>query len=141
MILVYFRYQVGAENRPKIDPKCSWAVPERSADVPGDSRARIIDFSMVLGGFGGGEPTGAPRAGHAGAVWLRPPKYQFSRQTKHQWVWARVWAMAKANGPGLGCLGINAHSHLCAKRDGGSAAPPGTSVLDSGIKVFQIQSL
>ena len=30
----------------------SWAVPERSGDVPGGSRARIIDFSLVLEGFG-----------------------------------------------------------------------------------------
>ena len=31
--------------------KWSWAVPERSGDVPGGSRARNIDFSMVLGGL------------------------------------------------------------------------------------------
>ena len=28
--------------------KWSWAVPERSGDVAGGSRARIMDFSMVL---------------------------------------------------------------------------------------------
>ena len=31
----------------------SWAVPDRSRDVPRSARARIIDFSMVLGGLGG----------------------------------------------------------------------------------------
>ena len=39
--------------------KWSWAVPERSGGVPGGSRARIIDFSLVLGGFWGGEAMGA----------------------------------------------------------------------------------
>ena len=39
--------------------KWSWAVPKRSADVLGGSRARIIDFSMVLGGLGWGESMGA----------------------------------------------------------------------------------
>ena len=34
----------------------TWAFPERSGDVPVVSKARIIDFSMVLGGLGGGEP-------------------------------------------------------------------------------------
>ena len=90
-----------------------------SGDAPGSSKARIFDFSLVLGGFGGGEAMDAPWTCRADGVWLRLPEYKFSRQTKHQWVWARVWAMAKANGPGLGCLGINAHSHPCAKRDGG----------------------
>ena len=32
----------------------SWAVPEPSGDVPGDSRARIIDFSLVFGHVSGG---------------------------------------------------------------------------------------
>ena len=40
----------------------SWAVPERSGDVPRGSRARIIDFSMVLGGLGEG-------GGAVGALW------------------------------------------------------------------------
>ena len=33
--------------------KWSWAVPERSGVVPGGSRARIIDFSLVFEGFSG----------------------------------------------------------------------------------------
>ena len=41
--------------------KWSWAVPERSGVVPGGSRARIIDFPLVLRGFLGG----APRSAHA----------------------------------------------------------------------------
>ena len=59
--------------------KWPWAVPERSGDVPGSSRARIIDFSLVLEGLGGGEASGGPVA--RGSV--RPPKTSFSRQTKH----------------------------------------------------------
>ena len=43
--------------------KWSWAVPERSGDVPGGSRARIIDFSLVFGGLCGGEPTDVPSRG------------------------------------------------------------------------------
>ena len=39
--------------------KWSWAVPERSGVVPGGSRARNNEFSVVLGGFAGG---GAVRA-------------------------------------------------------------------------------
>ena len=33
--------------------KKAWAFPHRSGDVPGASRARIIDFPMVLGSLGG----------------------------------------------------------------------------------------
>ena len=39
--------------------KWSWAVPERSGVVPGGSRARNNEFSMVLGDFGGGGAAGA----------------------------------------------------------------------------------
>ena len=41
--------------------KWSWAVPERSGDVPGGSRARNIDFSLVLEGLGGGDLENRPR--------------------------------------------------------------------------------
>ena len=43
----------------------------------------------------------------------------------------------QAQGLGLGCLVFNSHSHRRAKRGGGSAAPPGTSVLNSGIRSVQ----
>ena len=77
--------------------KWSWAVPERSGDVPGGSRARIIDFSMVLGGLGGG----APRARHPGAGIVRPPKSRFFKtdQTPH------TTHQAQAQGQGQACLG------------------------------------
>ena len=48
-----------------------------SGDVPGGSRARIIDFSMVLGGFGRGHP----RAPHPRGWIVRPPKTQFQKKT------------------------------------------------------------
>ena len=53
--------------------KWSWAVPERSGVVPGGSRARIIDFSLVLEGLGGA-PKARARAGHPEAEIFRPPK-------------------------------------------------------------------
>ena len=71
----------------------SWAVIERSGDVAGSSRARIIDFSMVLGGFGGGEAT--PPATRTRGL-SDPLNQDFSRQTKHHWNWARAWAWAWA---------------------------------------------
>ena len=73
--------------------KWSWAVPERSGDVPGGSRARNNDFSLVLGGFGGG-----PHGGAISARGLSDPLNQdFSRQTKHHWNWARAKASTRAS--------------------------------------------
>ena len=43
--------------------KWSWAVPERSGSVPGGSRARNIDFSMVLGGLVGAHARAIPAGG------------------------------------------------------------------------------
>ena len=45
----------------------------------------------------------------------------------------------QAQGLGLGCLVFNSHSRRRAKRGGGSAAPPGTSVLDH--RARSVQSL
>ena len=63
-ILVDFGSQVGAKleaSRPsksmKNQSKKGWAFADRSGDVPGASRARIINFSLVLGGLGWGEST------------------------------------------------------------------------------------
>ena len=67
----------------------SWAVPERSGDVAGGSRARIIDFALVLGGFDGG----APRVGNADAGIVRPPKARLLRE--------RAKAQPKGKGNGL----------------------------------------
>ena len=78
----------------------SWAVPERSGDVPGGSRARIIDFSLVLGGFGGGIQGRAISKGGLSD----PLNQDFSRQTKHHWNWAKARAMGlgKDRHKGLG---------------------------------------
>ena len=48
-------------------------VPKRSGDVPEGSRARKIEFSMVLEFFRGV----SPRPGHPGAEIDRPPKSRF----------------------------------------------------------------
>ena len=60
--------------------KWSWAVPERSGVVPGDSRARIIDFPLVLEGFlGGPQGRADPRRRFSD-----PLNQDFSRQTQNQ---------------------------------------------------------
>ena len=72
--------------------KWSWAVPERSGDVPEGSRARKIEFSMVLDIFLGGAHARAMAAGGLSD----PLNQDFSRQTKHHWNWASAWAWARA---------------------------------------------
>ena len=78
----------------------SWAVPERSGGVPGGSRARIIDFSLVLEGFWGGGATdvrGRVVPGRSGSDPLNSKKtpntpgaramdkHQHKGQGKHNW--------------------------------------------------------
>ena len=53
--------------------KWSWAIPERSGDVPEGARAQKIEFSLVLGGFEGGGPTAALWRG----VFCPTPKASF----------------------------------------------------------------
>ena len=52
---------------------------------------RIIDFSLVLGGFGGDEPMHPP--GNLTRGLSDTLNQDFSRQTKHHWNWARARAM------------------------------------------------
>ena len=71
--------------------KWSWAVPERSGVVPGSSRARNNEFSMVLGGFGGRVPWARLRARYGGAVRSGPLNPKIKPYTP-------------GTGTGLGCL-------------------------------------
>ena len=73
----------------------SWAVPQRSGDVAGGSRARINDFALVLGGFGGRAKGAHARVGHPSAGNLGTPKPK--NLNKHQ--------QREANGLGQACLG------------------------------------
>ena len=70
---------------------------------------------------------------------VRPPKPSFSKTTPAPQAQAQAYrrTCVQAKGLGLGCLVFNAHSHRRAKRGGGSAAPPGTSVLNSGVRSVQ----
>ena len=77
--------------------KWSWAVPERSGGVPGGSRARIIDFSLVLEGFGGGGATrGLARAvvGRSGSDPLNSKK---TPNTPGTWQWTNTSTRARAS--------------------------------------------
>ena len=80
-----FRWLLGAF-------RWSWALPERSGDVPRSSRARIIDFSMVFGGLGGGGPRTCQSRG-----WIvRPPKSRFFKTDQ------TPLELGKGKGNGLG---------------------------------------
>ena len=80
--------------------KNAWAIPERSGDVLGGSRAPIIDFSMVLGGLGG-EASGALWRG----VPVRTSINLKSNQTPLALALAlAAWCLASHQNTGLGCL-------------------------------------
>ena len=67
------------------------AFPERSGDVPGGSRARIIDFSMVLGGLGRRGAVGVSSTRYGRGLWSGPLNPKIKPNTL-------------ATGTGLGCL-------------------------------------
>ena len=114
----------------------SWAVPERSGVVPGSSRARIIDFSMVLEGFGGGCQGGAI----SGRGLSDPLNQDFSRQTKHHWNWASAWAWARARAWARTSTGTRAR----ARTQGKWARTPTHAVAQSAVadisRLFQAKT-
>ena len=75
-----------------LDFKWSWAVPERSGDVPDTFKTGKIEFSMVLEFFGGG----APCPGHLRAGIVRPPKPTFFKTDQ------TPLELGKGKGNGLG---------------------------------------
>ena len=103
--------------------KWSWAVPERSADVPRSCRAGIVDFLMVFGGLGGVGAKDVPRRAPCRPGWSGPPKPSFSKTTQAPQAQAQAQAQAQvqaqAQGLGLVCLVFNFDSRRRAKRGGG----------------------
>ena len=96
--------------------KWSWAVPERSGDVPGGSRARIIDFSLVFEGFGGGG-RGRAWARFGRGVWAGPPKLKEKHQKTKLELECLVFTRYRYRG--LWCLVLNPRSRRRAERGGG----------------------
>ena len=85
---------------------------------------------------------GAPPRGHPGAGSVRPPKSRFFKTNQTPLELGKCLGLGKGKGLGTdkhrhkgkgkdtGQVGKITHSRRRAKRGGGSAAPPGTSVLD-----------
>ena len=86
-----------------------------------------------------GGATGEPWAGHGAAFQSGPLNYHLpyttatATATGHRPLATGCLPLPEATG----CLLFNPHSRRRAERGGGSAAPPGTSVLNSGIRSVQ----
>ena len=97
------------------------AFPERTGDVPGGSKTRIIDFSLVLRDLGGGESMGVRGRAMAEGPGLDPQNLKTNQTPLELALTWAVWSLAfhQYSGLGLGCLVFNLHSRRRAKRGGG----------------------
>ena len=88
------------------------ADTHKAFDRPGILE-KCIDFSLVLGDFGGGEATGGR--------WCRGPSQTPKLKEKHQKTKLELECLVfgKYKGLSLRCLVFNPHSHRRAKRGGG----------------------
>ena len=80
-----------------------------------------------------------PRTGHPRGWIVRPPKSRIFKDKPTTTGLAQTQGpgQAQAQGQGTKASGQNSNSRRRARRGGGSAAPPGTSVLNSGIRSVQ----
>ena len=118
--------------------KKAWAFPHRSGDVPGGSRALIIDFSMVLGGLGGWRH-GSAWVRYGRGFWAGPlnPKIKPNTPGTGTGLGCLVSGLSPVHGPEL--LGVSPLTSTGAWAYGVCCLTPTHAVARSAVADFPIE--